>query len=338
MLTSWCTGRSGQLQKCTFSLFPAKVGANYAPGPTEPPRMPNFQQMSIFKISCLAFGWGIGGFELGGELSEIGWGGCSWGQPYIWVELGRGRGGVPRWALSFGKGGSSFFLGHSQGIWYTLSELSAQAQSIGTLFEFWVNWVKGGVSGHVHKSEAHALWYRPLGELGQWSSNTIQTFRIMPAWDSQWNYKEMEAMWGCASQLWMPGMCAWASVSQLLPHNSATIQFHVLVSMQVGCRIWKGADWYPCLGWGTRWRSEGGPPRGSTPKNGHAFHTQKNSCSHITYYAYLARWLKFDWASYAACVVHCLWKGATLAISTLADASLGKLLRKVNTKEHTGSP
>ena len=28
-------------------LFPAKVGAKYAAGPTEPPRMPNFQQMSM---------------------------------------------------------------------------------------------------------------------------------------------------------------------------------------------------------------------------------------------------------------------------------------------------
>jgi len=28
-------------------LFPAKVGAKYAAGPTEPPRMPNFQQMPM---------------------------------------------------------------------------------------------------------------------------------------------------------------------------------------------------------------------------------------------------------------------------------------------------
>jgi hypothetical protein len=28
-------------------FFPAKVGAKYAAGPTEPPRMPNFQQMSM---------------------------------------------------------------------------------------------------------------------------------------------------------------------------------------------------------------------------------------------------------------------------------------------------
>jgi hypothetical protein len=38
-------------------LFPAKVGAKYAPGPTQPPRMSNFQQMSMFKynIKYLAF-------------------------------------------------------------------------------------------------------------------------------------------------------------------------------------------------------------------------------------------------------------------------------------------
>jgi hypothetical protein len=28
-------------------------------------------------------------------------------------------------------------------------------------------------------------------------------------------------------------MCAWASVSQFLPHNSATLQFQVLMSMQM---------------------------------------------------------------------------------------------------------
>jgi hypothetical protein len=31
-------------------LFPAKVGAKNAAGPTEPPRMPKFQQMSMIWI------------------------------------------------------------------------------------------------------------------------------------------------------------------------------------------------------------------------------------------------------------------------------------------------
>jgi hypothetical protein len=38
-------------------------------------------------------------------------------------------------------------------------ESSAQVQSIGTLYE--QIWVKGGVCGHVQKSEAHALVCRP---------------------------------------------------------------------------------------------------------------------------------------------------------------------------------
>jgi hypothetical protein len=39
----------------------------------------------------------------------------------------------------------------------------------------------------------------------------------------------METMWGCASQL----MCAWAFVSQFLPHKSAT----GLDEYADGCRI-----------------------------------------------------------------------------------------------------
>jgi hypothetical protein len=35
-------------------LFSTKVGAKYAPGPTQPPRMPNFQEVSmVYKINGL---------------------------------------------------------------------------------------------------------------------------------------------------------------------------------------------------------------------------------------------------------------------------------------------
>jgi hypothetical protein len=34
-------------------------------------------------------------------------------------------------------------------------------------------------------------------------------------------------------------MCAWASVSQFLPHNSATLQFQVLMSMQMDAEFRK---------------------------------------------------------------------------------------------------
>ena len=44
----------------------------------------------------------------------------------------------------------------------------------------------------------------------------------------------MEAMWACKPVLgaWLV-MCAWASVSQFLPRNSATLQFYVLICMQI---------------------------------------------------------------------------------------------------------
>jgi hypothetical protein len=34
-------------------------------------------------------------------------------------------------------------------------------------------------------------------------------------------------------------MCAWASVSQFSPHNSATLQFQVLMSMQMDAYLEK---------------------------------------------------------------------------------------------------
>ena len=64
---------------------------------------------------------------------------------------------------------------------------------------------RGGVCGHVQKSEAHKLGCKLRGESSQWSSKLPQTYRIVPSWDSQWNPEELEAMWDCASQLWVPG-------------------------------------------------------------------------------------------------------------------------------------
>jgi len=68
---------------------------------------------------------------------------------------------------------------------------------------FWANWVKRGVCGHVKKSEAHALGCRPRGESSQWSSNSPQIYRIVPAWDSRWILKKrkqcgvVQASYGC---------------------------------------------------------------------------------------------------------------------------------------------
>ena len=64
-------------------LFPAKVGAKYAVGPTEPLRSKISSKCQWFQynIKYLAFRWGTGGFELGGELSGTGRVGVSRGRP-----------------------------------------------------------------------------------------------------------------------------------------------------------------------------------------------------------------------------------------------------------------
>jgi len=75
-------------------------------------------------------------------------------------------------------------------------------------------------------------------------------------------------MWDCASHLWVPGWSrAWASISHFLPHNSATFQFKVLMSMQIDTYlkmeqigtlfVWVGAP-EGGFGWWVR---------GSQPKN-----------------------------------------------------------------------
>jgi hypothetical protein len=66
-------------------------------------------------------------------------------------------------------------------------------------------------------------------------------------------------------------MCAWASVSQFLPHNSATLQFQILMSMhldaelkkeQIGTLVGLVGAQYPERGggWG------GGVPQGCPPQ------------------------------------------------------------------------
>ena len=51
----------------------------------------------------------------------------------------------------------------------------------------------------------------------------------------------MEAMWDCVSQLWVPGRsCVYERpYLSVLPHNSATLQFQVLMSMQMDAYLKK---------------------------------------------------------------------------------------------------
>ena len=60
---------------------------------------------------------------------------------------------VPRWGFSFFAGGLHFFLGHFHGIFNISTECSAQAQSIGTLFEH--IGLRGGGSVDMSKSQRH---------------------------------------------------------------------------------------------------------------------------------------------------------------------------------------
>jgi len=86
--------------------------------------------------------------------------------------------------------------------------------------------------------------------------------RVAPAWDSQWNSEEMEALWGCASQLWVLG--------RICVHGRPHLSFCLITLQYFGCRNFEGADWYPfCLDMGNGWESGGwvvGPLGGSRPK------------------------------------------------------------------------
>jgi len=103
---------------------------------------------------------------------------------------------------------------------------------------------RGGGCGHVQKSEeAHALGCRPRGKSSQWSSISLRIFRIVPAWGSQWNSEEIDAMWGCASQCGclVGHVCMGVRISVFALYlcNSATIQIQVLMSMHMDAELKK---------------------------------------------------------------------------------------------------
>ena len=135
---------------------------------------------------------------------------------------------------------------------------------------FQANWVKGGGGcGNVQKSEAHTLRCRPRKESSQWSSNSPQNCRIVPAWDSQWSSEEMEAMWDCASQLWVPG--------RSLVHGRPYLSFCPITLQHFNFRSWWVCKWMPIRkrsrlvpflsGWGHRKGGLGGGSlRGVHPK------------------------------------------------------------------------
>jgi len=78
MLVSWSRSRSRQLQKCTFSLPKWVQNTHWAPHSPPECRISSKCQWFRYNIKCLAFRWGIGGFELGGKLiGTVCGGGCT---------------------------------------------------------------------------------------------------------------------------------------------------------------------------------------------------------------------------------------------------------------------
>ena len=79
-------------------------------------------------------------------------------------------GGCPPGGPEFFEVGSPKFFWATSGKFYIYfilsSKSSAQAQSIGTLFEQ-IGSRGGGICGHVQKSEAHAIGCRQRGESRQ---------------------------------------------------------------------------------------------------------------------------------------------------------------------------
>jgi hypothetical protein len=54
----------------------------------------------------------------------------------------------------------------------------------------------------------------------------------------KWNSEEIEAMWGCASKLWVPGrLCVHGRPYSIFAPNSATLQFQVLMSMHMDADV-----------------------------------------------------------------------------------------------------
>jgi hypothetical protein len=88
---------------------------------------------------------------------------------------GGGVGGCP----SFVAPPSKNLLDHS----YKILNISSESSALSPVewHPIWANWVKGGACGHVQNSEAHALGCRPRSESSQWSSNSPQTYRMVPA-------------------------------------------------------------------------------------------------------------------------------------------------------------
>ena len=145
--------------------------------------------------------------------------------------------GPPMW-FRFWWGGSSFFLGHFNGILKASSEFSAQAQSIGTLFE---QIGIRGLCGHVQKSGAtRSCAGREVSQANNAAAinpklTGLCQHEIASGILKKWKQcGAVQASCGCL----LGHVCMGVGIL-ILPHNSATLQFQVLMSMQVDAHFKK---------------------------------------------------------------------------------------------------
>ena len=103
---------------------------------------------------------------------------------------------------------------------------------------------RGGSScsflGHFHrmsKSQRHTRSGAGCG-VSQANGEAVTSNFQDGASMRKWNSEEIEAMWGCASKLWVPGrLCVHGRPYSIFAPNSATLQFQVLMSMHMDADV-----------------------------------------------------------------------------------------------------
>jgi len=106
-----------------------------------------------------------------------------------------------------------------------------------------VHWVKGGgVCGHAQKSEAHALGCKPRGESANEAAIYPKLTGLCQREIVSGILKKWKQCGTVLNQLWVPGRSRGHGRPYLsfLTRNSATVQFQVLMNMQMDAYLKKG--------------------------------------------------------------------------------------------------
>ena len=173
---------------------------------------------------------------------------------------GEGSGGIRVfWTLPCPP--SKNLLGPSYKILNISAESSAQAQSIGNLFELIGFQRGGGGSVDMSKSQRHT---RSGAGRGVSQANEAAIYpkltglcqhEIVSGTLKKWKQSgTVQASYRCL----VDHVCMGGRVSQFLPHNSATLQFQVLMSKQMDAYLEKEQIVHFLSGWGHRKAGLGG--------------------------------------------------------------------------------